>query len=120
MSANDPLHLGPPRAMGCDESKAHYRCCKCERICTLTENPQWLALRESACCRSAFFRIDPPMTCVDCGEDFDDEAGEGTVDEEGTALCESCDAERTAYELRHAHPAPPTTVAEYLRAKGAA
>ena len=56
------------------------------------------------------------IACDTCAKEFDLYT-EGTVDEEGTALCEHCAAERTAYELRHAHPAPPTTVAEYLRAK---
>jgi hypothetical protein len=107
--------------MGCDDpAPARWKCCKCRKVCTLVDNKQWAALQESSCCRSAFYRMDPAPTCSVCGEDFDDEAGEGTVDEEGTAICESCDAERTAYELRHAHPAPPTTVAEYIRAKGAA
>lgn len=117
MSFNDPAHLGPDLPMGCDEVRARWRCTACKKDCTLVENPAWPAMRQSACCRAPFYRTDPPPVCVECGNDFDDEAGEGTVDAEGTAMCEHCSEERSAYELRHAHPEPPKTVAEYLRAK---
>lgn len=59
MSHNEPLHLEPPIAMGCaDEQRPRYRCCKCTRDCTLVDNAQWSALQESACCRTAFYRVD--------------------------------------------------------------
>lgn len=32
--------------------------------------------------------------------------------------CHVCGDRRAARELRHAHPAPPTTIAEYAAAKG--
>jgi hypothetical protein len=113
------LVTGPDLPMGCDDpAPARWKCCKCARDCTLVDNPQWAALQESSCCRSAFYRMDPPvyLKCASCGDEFEaDEGYPGESDE-----CAGCHEDRCAYELRHAHPAPPTTVAEYIRAKGAA
>lgn len=63
-------------------------------------------------------RINRSYYCCDCirkcacGDAVID--GEnGTVDEEGQARCVWCEE----WELLQAHPAPPTTVNEYLREK---
>lgn len=55
--------------------------------------------------------------CNHCGCDVDVDT-DGCMDAEGQVTCDACDAKRTAYELRHAHPAPPTSIAEYRAAKG--
>ena len=61
-----------------------------------------------------FYCSDCTVACA-CGDPVVD--GEnGTVDEEGQARCCWCEAR----EIRQAHPEPPRTVVEYLRAKGEA
>jgi hypothetical protein len=110
MSFADPVHLspvghlpgdGPNEACeGCEDGIAAERC-------------DGLHL-----CADCAARERMPV-CVERTERFDVEAG-GHIDEEGQAFCEWCIEERDARELRQAHPAPPTTVNEYLKAKGRA
>lgn len=95
-----------------------FKCRRCQKLCALVECPDWPAAKESACCRAGYYRYDLAV-CLVCEEAFD-VAEEGHVDEEGQATCGVCIDERCARELRQAHPAPPTTVNEYLKAKGRA
>lgn len=102
----DPLHLLPAAHL---PGEGPYPACEgCDGIAT--ERADGLHL-----CADCAARERMPV-CADCTERFDVEAG-GHVDEEGQAFCEHCLADRDERELRQAHPAPPTTVNEYLREK---
>jgi hypothetical protein len=98
MSFNDPVHLAPAGHIPGDGPNEACEDCGFGVGDTRINGRYY-------CC-------DCVRKCA-CGDAVAD--GEnGTVDEEGLALCAWCEAR----ELRHAHPAPPTTVREYLEAKG--
>jgi hypothetical protein len=100
MSFNDPLHLGSPGHIPGDGSNE-----PCEG-CGFGVG--------DARINGRFYCCDCVRKCA-CGDAVVD--GEnGTVDDEGQAMCCWCHAR----ELRQAHPAPPMSVNEYLKAKGRA
>ncbi len=55
------------------------------------------------------------LRCATCKLLFDPDE-EGSTEEVNE--CGPCGDARAAYELRHAHPTSPTTIAEYRSAKG--
>lgn len=102
MSFNEPTHLPPAqRNHEChDLQPGTFRCCACKQQCAVVENASWPALNESACCRSAFYRVDSMAMCMVCENSFDAEA-EGRVDDEGQATCGICLHDERQQRLGH-------------------
>jgi hypothetical protein len=101
MSFADPVHLGLPGHILGDGSNEPCESCGIG-VGDTRINGRWF------CC-------DCVRKCVACS-DLVADGENGTVDDEGQARCCWCHAR----ELRQAHPAMPTTVNEYLKAKGEA